>query len=340
MNKVKSQEEIIEIVKEAKTLGKKVVVFSGSFDLLHFGHIKSIQEAKDQGDVLILLLNSDLSVKSYKGPSRPIIPQNQRAEMLAALEAVDYVVVFDEINPKALLADIKPDIYCNGSDWGEDCIEREVVEKNKGKIYILRWQEGFSTTELIEKIIKINNAPIVKAVFLDRDGTININEPEYVHKIEDYKFAEGAIEALQKLSQTDYKIIIITNQSGIARGFYKERDYQKLTDWILETLKSKNVKIDAVYHCPHYPEVTGDCDCRKPKPGMLLQAVKDFGISLAKSWVVGDGEADIIAGREVNCKTIKIGEEMATEIKLEPNFYAQNLSEAVKIIHSSKANEK
>lgn len=330
MNKIKSQEEIIEIVKSAKAFGKKVVAFSGSFDLLHFGHIKSIQEAKNQGDILILLLNSDLSIKSYKGPSRPIVPQDQRAQMLVALEAVDFVVVFDEINPKILLEAIKPDIYCNGSDWGENCIERATVEENGGKIYVLKWQDGFSTTELIEKIIKINSAPIVKAVFLDRDGTININEPEYTHKIEDFKFAEGVIEALQELSKTDYKIIIITNQSGIARGFYSEQDYQKLTDWILETLKSKNIRIDAVYHCPHYPEITGDCDCRKPKPGMLLKAVKDFGVCLAKSWVVGDGDNDIIAGREVNAKTIKIGGEKMPK----------NLLEAVKIIQSSEAYEK
>jgi len=329
MNKIKSREEIIAIVQEAKAFGKRVVVFSGSFDLLHFGHIKSIQEAKNQGDILILLLNSDLSVKSYKGLSRPIIPQAQRAEMLAALSAVDYVVVFDEINPKALLWDIKPDIYCNGSDWGENCIEREVVEKGGGKIYILKWQDGFSTTELIEKIIKINSAPIVRAVFLDRDGTININEPEYTHKIEDFKFTEGAIEALQKLSQTDYKIFVITNQSGIARGYYTEQDYEVLTNWFLDFCSKNKIRIDKVYHCSHHPEITGDCDCRKPKPGMLVQAAKEYGVCLAKSWMIGDSKDDITAGREANTKTIKIGEKMP-----------KNLLEAVEVILSSNAYEK
>ena len=340
MNKVKNKEEIIEIVKSAKALGKKVVIFSGSFDLLHFGHIKSIQEAKSQGDILILLLNSDLSVKSYKGPSRPIVSQDQRAQMLVALEAVDFVVVFDEINPKALLGDIKPDIYCNGSDWGENCIERAIVEENGGKIYVLKWQEGFSTTELIEKIIKINSVPIVKAVFLDRDGTININEPEYTHKIEDFKFIPGVVEALQKLSQTDYKIFVVTNQSGIARGYYTEQDYEILNNWFLDFCFKNNIRIDGVYHCSHHPKFTIDCDCRKPKPGMLIQAVREHGISLAKSWMIGDSKDDIISGREANTKTIKIGEKMPPELKLEPNFYANSLLEAVEIIQPLKAYEK
>ncbi len=327
MNKVKSQEEIIEIVKTAKSFGKKVVAFSGSFDLLHFGHIEVIKEAKNQGDILILLLNSDLSIKSYKGPSRPIIPQEQRSQMLAALEAVDFVVIFDEINPKKILGDIKPNIYCNGSDWGENCIEREVVEKNGGKIYVLKWQNGFSTTELIEKIIKTNNAPVIRAVFLDRDGTININEPEYTHKIEDFKFIDGAIEALQKLSQTNYKIFVVTNQSGIARGYYTEKDYEILTNWFLDFCSKNNIRIDGVYHCPHYPEITGDCECRKPKPGMLIQAAKEHGVSLAKSWMIGDSDSDIMAGCEVNAKTIKIGGEKTPK----------NLLEAVEIILSSKS---
>lgn len=334
--KVKTQNEIIAISQKLKKQGKKVAVYNGSFDVLHLGHIKSLQEAKAQGDVLIVLLNSDKSVKSYKGPTRPIIPQRQRAETLAALESVDYVVIFNEINPKAVLNKVKPDIYCSGSDWGKNCVEREVVEKNGGKIYVLKWIEGLSTSGLIRKILKVNSTPSVKAVFIDRDGTINVNDPEYTHKIEDFKFTEEALPALRKLSKTDYKIIVITNQSGIARGYYGEKDLKKLHKWMLDVFKEKNIRIDKIYHCPHHPDFTGNCECRKPKPGMLLQAVKDFGISLCKSWVIGDGKEDIIAGREVNAKTIKIGKKMPKELKLEPNFYAKNLFEAVEIIEESE----
>ncbi|MDD4990161.1 MAG: D-glycero-beta-D-manno-heptose 1,7-bisphosphate 7-phosphatase [Candidatus Pacebacteria bacterium] len=333
MSKIKSQEEIIEIAENLKKTGKKVVVYNGSFDLLHLGHINSLKEAKKQGDVLILLLNSDKSVKLYKGPNRPIIPQEERAQTLAALEAVDYITLFDEINPKEILGKIKPDIYCSGPDWGKNCIERKVVEENGGEIYVLKATKGLSTTELIKKILDVYSKPEVKAVFLDRDGTININNPEYVHRIEDFKFVEGSVEALQKLSQTDYKIFVITNQSGIARGYYTEEDFEKLNNWFLEFCQKNNIRIDKVYHCSHHPKITSECDCRKPKPGMLLQAVKDYSVNLAKSWVIGDGDIDIMAGREVNAKTIKIGDKMPPELKLEPNYYAQNLLEAFQIIH-------
>lgn len=330
--KIKTQEEITDIVKDLKKQGKKIATYNGSFDLLHLGHIRALEEASLQGDVLIVLLNSDKSVKSYKGPTRPIVKEQERAETLSAIESVDYIVIFDEINPKEILNIIKPDIYVSGADWGKNCIEREVVEKNGGEVYVLGWVDGLSTSGLIERILKVNSIPLVKAVLIDRDGTINVNDPEYTHKIEDFKFTEKAIEALQWLTTTDYKIIIHTNQSGIARGYYTEEDFQKLNEWMLGVFKEKNIRIDKIYHCPHHADFTGDCECRKPKPGMFLQAVEDFSISLAKSWVIGDGKGDIIAGREVNAKTIKIGKKMPENIKLEPNFYAKNLFEAVEII--------
>ena len=101
---------------------------NGSFDVLHVGHVRCLREAREQGDVLIAALNSDASIRSYKGKVRPIVPQEERAEMLAALSSVDYVVLFDDINPKPIIAEIRPDVHCNGADWGPGCIEREVVE--------------------------------------------------------------------------------------------------------------------------------------------------------------------------------------------------------------------
>lgn len=314
MGKLKSQKQLVKLVKDLKNSGKKIVTCNGSFDVLHKGHFQKIKECGKQGDVLILCLNSDKSVRAYKGLGRPINSQKVRAENLAVLDDIDYLVIFDEINPKKILSEIKPDIHCVGRDWGKDCVERETVEKNGGKIYVARWKKGYSTSNLVK-------APSIKAVFLDRDGVINVNEPEYVHRKDDFKFAPGAIPALKKLSRTDYKIIIMTNQSGIGRGYFGEKDLKNLHEWMLEELEKENIRIDKIYYCPHAP--WENCSCRKPKTGMIKKAVKDFGMNLSKSWIIGDSEQDIKMGKEVNLKTIRLGDG------------AKNLKEAVRIIISS-----
>lgn len=329
--KIKTQNEIIRIVRSLKKQDKKIVTYNGSFDVLHFGHIKSLEEAKQQGDVLVVLINSDESIRQYKGPSHPINSQEERAEVLSAIECVDFLVIFDEINPKEILKKIKPDIHCNGSDWGKNCIERNVVEESGGRIHILKWQTGFSTSNLIKKILNVYSKPEAKAIFLDRDGTINIdNKPGYTYKINDFKFLPGVISGLKNLSKKDYKIIIATNQSGISRNYFKDSDLCLLHKWMIKELRKNGARINKIYYCPHGPD--DNCFCRKPEPGMFLQAVKDFNINLSKSWFIGDDQRDVLAGRNANIKTIKIGDKMPPGLKLEPNYYAKNLLQAVEII--------
>jgi rfaE bifunctional protein nucleotidyltransferase chain/domain len=318
------------IVKDLKKQGKKIVTYNGSFDILHAGHVESIREAKQQGDILIILLNSDKSVKLYKGPTRPINNQEIRAKAILSLDLADYIIVFDEINPKKVLDLIKPDIHCCGSDWGKNCIERKIVEENGGKIYVLKWKKGFSTTDIIKKKFGDQEKSSVKAIFLDRDGTINDNKGGYIYKIKDFEFLPGVIEGLKKLSKTDYFLIVITNQSGIGRGMYSDDDFQKLNKWLLNEVSGEGIRIDKIYHCPHHPD--DKCDCRKPEIGLFLKAVRDFGINLSKSWFIGNSDSDVISGREANIKTIKIGDKVNSSLKLEPNYYVKNFEEAVNII--------
>lgn len=134
-----------------------------------------------------------------------------------------------------------------------------------------------------------------KALFLDRDGTINF-EKHYVYKKEDFVFIPGVIDLIRHFSESGYLIFIITNQSGIARGFYSEKDYFQLTEWMLNQFELHGIKITKVYHCPHHPEITGPCNCRKPKPGMILQAIKEFNVNPATSALIGDKKSDILAG--------------------------------------------
>ncbi|NQV08719.1 adenylyltransferase/cytidyltransferase family protein [Candidatus Woesearchaeota archaeon] len=155
MGKIKTKEEIGKIADELREEGKKIVTCNGAFDLIHIGHIKFLQKAKAQGDVLIVGLNSDKSIKKYKSKDRPLIQQEFRAETLEALECVDYITIFDETVPMSFIENIKPAVHVNGYDYGKDCIEKPIVEKYGGKIHIPSNYKGISTTKLIERIMKV-----------------------------------------------------------------------------------------------------------------------------------------------------------------------------------------
>ena len=139
------------------------------------------------------------------------------------------------------------------------------------------------------------------AVFLDRDGVIN-QETGYVHKVDEFHFIDGVFSACREISKAGYRLIVITNQAGIARGYYSEADFHQLTKWMLDTFRQQGIEIDDVYYCPHHP-VHGvgayrrDCDCRKPAPGMILRASKEHSLDLQHSILVGDKATDIAAGR-------------------------------------------
>jgi len=136
-----------------KRNGKRVVFTNGCFDLLHPGHIRSLETARALGDALIVGLNSDDSVKSLKGPDRPVIPEQERAEILASLECVDAVVIFEELTPQEVIAALLPDILVKGGDWpGSQIVGREEVEAAGGRVVLVDVVEGYSTSDILKKI--------------------------------------------------------------------------------------------------------------------------------------------------------------------------------------------
>jgi D-glycero-D-manno-heptose 1,7-bisphosphate phosphatase len=140
-----------------------------------------------------------------------------------------------------------------------------------------------------------------RAAFLDRDGVVN-REIGYLHRWEDFEFLPGVLGAMRRLHAAGYALVIVTNQSGIARGYYTEADYQALTMRLRQALREAGCPAAGVYHCPHHPAgavpaLAIDCDCRKPRPGLLLQAARELDLSLAESILVGDKRADALAGR-------------------------------------------
>jgi D-glycero-D-manno-heptose 1,7-bisphosphate phosphatase len=140
-----------------------------------------------------------------------------------------------------------------------------------------------------------------RAVFLDRDGVINVDHG-YVHKVEHFRFVPGSDVALARLQAAGWRLVVVTNQSGLARGLYSIDDYERFTAHLRQQLAAAGVRLDAVLHCPHLPDAAIDayrlaCDCRKPGPGMLLQAARELSLDLAASVIVGDRLSDVLAGR-------------------------------------------
>lgn len=143
-------------VADAKAARRRIVFTNGCYDLLHPGHIRLLEKSRELGDVLILALNSDRSVRENKGAGRPIISEDERAEVAAALAAVDYVVLFDEPTPREIIAKVLPDVLVKGGDWGpNEIIGREEVEAAGGRVISIPFEPGYSTSAIIERVLKI-----------------------------------------------------------------------------------------------------------------------------------------------------------------------------------------
>lgn len=159
-----------------------------------------------------------------------------------------------------------------------------------------------------------------RAVFLDRDGVLNIDN-DYVSKVDDFQFIDGVIDACGVLKEKGYLLVVITNQSGIARGYFSEEQFHTLTEWMDWSLSDRGVDLDGIYYCPHHAqkgvgEFKIECDCRKPKPGMLLSAIEELNIDIANSLLVGDKVSDIEAGIAAGLKTnylVRTGKEITAE---------------------------
>ena len=172
----------------------------------------------------------------------------------------------------------------------------------------------------------------IKIIFLDRDGVIN-QDIGYLHKIEDCKFINGVFKACQYFKSLGYQIAIVTNQSGISRGYFSENDFQIITDWMIDQFKKNNINILDVFHCPHSPN--SNCNCRKPKPGMFISAKNKYNIDMEKSWMIGDSERDIRAANLAGIKkTIMVRSgHVVNESRSNAMFFLDSIDQVSQIIN-------
>ncbi len=352
-DKIKTRAELRKICSNLKEEGKIIGFTSGAFDLLHVGHVDYLEKAKALCDFLIVGVNSDNSLKRYKGEGRPIIPQDQRVKIVAALESVDYVFLFDERRNKVNIEELHPDYYIKAGDYKkEELTSSTVVEEYGGKVRIIPITEEISTTSIIEKaaaILCTSNHYVEKdgavhlkrffskespAVFLDRDGTIN-EEVLYLHEPEKFKLLPNALEGIKKFQDMGYKIVIVTNQPGIGMGYFTEEDFYRVNREMLKQFSKAGILVDKIYFCPH--SKAENCPCRKPNTALIQRAKEDLNLDLTHSFIVGDKTSDIETGRRAGIRTILVKTGFKGkdgEYPVKPDFTAEDLLNAAQIVLS------
>lgn len=298
-SKVLARAALSQIVRTLKAHGKTIVTTNGSFDLLHAGHVKMLEEAKSLGDVLIVGMNSDVSVTRYKGRTRPICPQEQRAAMLAALACTDYVTIFDELTPIPLLELIQPDIHVNSPEHGYECVEREVVEKYGGRIHLAQLIGGMSTTQLLARIAEAMSQESRRGIFL---ASSILNQ------------AASSEELL--------RFCIQITESGLLLFFLIPPELQIVSE-IMEACRQQGIMGNVL---------------KRPLNAIeqIDALVNEYDVTLAKSVLISKSMTDIQIGREVNCKTVLLSDESETPEShqsthaLGPHFTVRTLQDALR----------
>lgn len=309
-----TRDELMQIREQLRIAGEVVGYTSGTFDLLHRGHVEYLSEAKKLCDRLIVGVNSDSSVRLYKGPTRPVIRHEDRAAVVASLKSVDYVFVFDEKNNNRTIELLKPDVYIKAGDYSKDRLSSApLVESYGGRVELVPFVPERSTTSIIERAgliaqtgsISPRNLAPRPALFLDRDGTI-IEHIEYLHEPSKVVIKHGAFEAIKKFQDAGYRIVMVTNQPGISLGYFTVEDFFRVNSRILREAAPFGVLFDKIYFCPH--SNADRCDCRKPLAGMLERAVADIQVLRGESLFIGDSTFDIEASKKFGCRSVLLSE--------------------------------
>ena len=339
--KIIEREKAVVIKTALSAEGKKVGFTSGVFDIVHAGHVEYLEYAKSLVDILFVGINSDASVKQNKGDARPINSERLRAEVIAGLQAVDYVFVFGERNNNINTEMLAPDVYIKAGDYSPERLSsKDIVERHGGRIELVPFKEGLSTTSVIEKIqlaavsedgekISYSNRP---AVFIDRDGTIN-EHVEYLSEPSKFREIPGAYKGIKRLQDLGFRIVVVTNQAGIGLGYFSREDLYAVNREMMKQASQQGCSFDKIYFCPH--SKADNCECRKPGTYFIERAERDLSIDVRKSFVIGDMTSDIKFGLDAGAQTVLVKTGRGGEdgmFSVVPHHTAKDLLEAAEVI--------
>lgn len=313
-SKILSVEGTDRWVEHEKAAGHRIGFTCGSFDVMHAGHAHYLAEARQLCDRLLVAVNSDASVRTYKDSLRPINPWAQRAYLVAALQSVDAVTVLDETRPLSLLLRWKPDLYIKGGDYKATSLRSAAaVEAYGGKVAVIPPAFDTSSTRMMERIQALGvHAPPQAAtpiparglVLLDRDGTL-IRDVPFLHDPDKVELLPGVPEGLLELQQAGFRLAIVTNQQGIGLGYFGVQEFIAVNQRLLRMLHSHGVTIWKIFFCPH--SLADACECRKPRAGMLRRTMEESGIAADNCYVIGDSAADMEAAHAAGCRAVFTG---------------------------------
>jgi len=326
---IKNLENLIlkseNINKSFETIG----MISGSFDNLHAGHKHALSFSKEYCDHLIVLVNSDNSIKSYKGKNRPFEKISTRIENLEKYNNKLIIYEFDDLIPNKLIETIKPNFYFLPREWSSNPVEKTILEKIDCKLIIHTSLSGFSTSSDASKN-EIKKFKENSAIFLDRDGTIN-DDVGYLSDKSKINIPEENLIGLKLISKLKYLNIIITNQSGVSKGLLSENKLKEINKCLIDKIESYGGRIDKVYY--DISSNKNPSRFRKPNNGMILKAVDEFNVVLRNSWLIGDKDTDIELAKKNNIRSIYIENKMYKyQSEFLYDFKVNNLIEAYEII--------
>jgi rfaE bifunctional protein nucleotidyltransferase chain/domain len=330
-DKIRSAAQVDAWIQAERGAGRKIGFTCGAFDVMHAGHADYLALAKARCDRLLVAVNSDESIRRYKNPLRPLNPWNERAFVVAALEATDCVTVLEEDRPLALIQRWKPDVYIKGGDYAPSALRSSSAVAAYGgeSIVIASAFPAASTTALFERIqaLALHEAPLVAhpshatgLVLIDRDGTLVKDASFDPGQVE---LLRGVAESLKRLQDAGYLLCIVSNQQGIGLGYFGYRDFIDGNRKLLRLLGKEGIAIRKIYFCPH--SLGEPCDCRKPAPGLILKALRDLNAAPENAFVIGDSIEDMEAASAAGCSGLYVGPD-------HPRYTAITFSEAAETI--------